>query len=101
MAAPSVLEEPHVGFGIPRLTGGPDDAQGRKIMARDPIGPMRHEGPYRRGGDAQMRDAVALAEGPQAIWLRIVRRALEEQHGATQEQGAGDEQRSHKPAEVG
>ena len=48
-----------------------------------------------------MRDAVALTKGPQAIWLGIVWGAFKEQDGATQEQRAGDEQRSHEPAQIG
>ena len=43
---------------------------------------------------------MAGTEDPETVRLRIVRCALEEQHGTAQQQRAGDEQRPHEPAQV-
>ena len=100
-ALPGVLEEPAVGLGVPGLAGGADDAQGGQVVAGEPVRAVRHERPHRGRRDAEVRDPVALHQRPQAVRLRVVRRALEEHDGAAHDQGAGDEHRPHQPAEVG
>ena len=61
---------------------------------------MRHERSHGSRRNTQVGHLMAGTEGPQTVRLRIVRCTLEEQHGTTQQQRAGDEQRPHEPAQV-
>ena len=99
--AARVLEEPAIGLGVPRLARRADDAERREIVLGDPVGAVRHERARGRRRDAEVRDAMPLAEVPEAIGLRIVGRALEEHDGRAVKQRARDEHRPHEPAEVG
>ena len=100
--AADVLAIPHPRFGVDRLAHRSQKSQLREIVLLGMLRAPFHEGANRRGRRVEDRDAVLLAELPEAILRGPVRRALVHQaRRAVRERTVHDVRVSRHPAHVG
>ena len=93
---------PHPGLGIDRLADRAEQAQRRQVVAARPLVAPLDEGADRRRRGVEDGDAEVVDDLPEAIGLRVVRRALVHDGGrAVRERAVDDVAVARDPADVG
>src|SRR5437762_13753460 len=99
-ASADFVEEPHVGLRIPRFARRAENAQAREVVPADWLRAEWNQRADKRRRDAEVRDAMAFDERPEAVRLGIIRRAFVKNHCRAESESAENRPRAHHPTEI-